>query len=89
MVPIKAASTRHDFNDLTIDSPVNIYRYPGGVCQGMPPCAVGKMLNQMRIGITTYLNPSNSGLVIRAELFASCNDTVTMSWLMLASTSIR
>ena len=44
---------------------------------------------QIRIGMTTYLKPSYSGLVISAELLASCRDTVTMSWPMLASTSIR
>ncbi len=43
----------------------------------------------MRIGMTTYLKVSFSGLVISAELLLSAKSMRTMSWPMLESTSIR
>ena len=43
----------------------------------------------MRMGITTYLKLSFSGLVMRAELLLSAKSMRTMSWLILASTSIK
>jgi hypothetical protein len=45
--------------------------------------------NQMRIGITTYLNVALSGIVNSAELFPSESSKVTMSWPILAKASIR
>ena len=44
---------------------------------------------QMRIGITTYLKPTCSGTVISALELPSESSTFTISWLMLASASIR
>ena len=37
---------------------------------------------QIRIGITTYLNPAWSGTVIRALELVSWSSTVTISWPM-------
>jgi hypothetical protein len=44
---------------------------------------------QMRIGITTYLNPARSGTVINALELLSCSSSLIISWVMLASASIR
>ena len=44
---------------------------------------------QIRMGMTTYLKPAWSGTVMSALELVSCNSTVTISWPMLESASIR
>ena len=44
---------------------------------------------QMRMGMTTYLNPVCSGIVINTLELVSCNSIFTISWLMLLSASIK
>lgn len=44
---------------------------------------------QIRIGITTYLKPVVSGMVISALEALSLRSMQTMSWLILARASIR
>ena len=50
---------------------------------------VGARRGQIRIGITTYLKPLLVGHGESARWLASCSSSLTISWLMLASASIR